>query len=132
VNERFVGTAAAFLSPLVVNSRCFSWLLVAPKQWCREGREHADAMWAAHLVLRTLSRLPNSPWRTTCLYRCVSECLVHRYYGEVAVVRLGVRAARPPVRGIVAHAWVGRALEHVEAESECADVGFAVLEALGP
>lgn len=82
----------------------------------------ADAAFAARAargMLRRLARLPLSPWRNTCLYRSIAECLVLRYYGVPAAVRLGVRNEAPPHGAIVAHAWVVYpgstvAVEHVE------------------
>lgn len=70
-------------------------------------------------ILRRLARLPLSPWRSTCLYRSVAECLVLRHYGVPAAIRLGVRNESPPHGPIVAHAWVvypgsGGADEYVE------------------
>jgi hypothetical protein len=58
-------------------------------------------------VLRLLARIPGGPWRTTCLYRSVAECLALHRLGLPAVIRLGVRADdRGPERDIMAHAWV--------------------------
>ena len=88
------------------------------------GATHAgragQAVRAAHLTLRWLSRAAFPVWRNTCLYRAVAECLVLRHYGiparlELGVARLGLRGWRlgagddeAPKR-ITAHAWVVRA-----------------------
>ena len=45
----------------------------------------------ARALLRRLAWLPRSPWRNTCLYRSVAECLILRHYGVPAAIRLGVR-----------------------------------------
>lgn len=62
---------------------------------------------AARGAVKALSLIPGSPWRYTCLYRSVAECLALRRYGVPAVVRIGVRAADGPgQQPILAHAWV--------------------------
>lgn len=61
---------------------------------------------AARAATHRLSRLPRSPWRNTCLYKSIAECLVLRHYGIPAQIRIGVRNEAPPDGPIVAHAWV--------------------------
>ncbi len=62
---------------------------------------------AARATLRLLARLPRSPWRNTCLYRSVAECLALRRYGVPARLRIGVAAGAPgTVVDVAAHAWV--------------------------
>ena len=61
---------------------------------------------AAMLLLKALARLPGSPWRNTCLYRSVAECLVLRRYGVPAMLRIGVKNGDGDIE---AHAWVVRA-----------------------
>lgn len=64
------------------------------------------ALRATRAAVRRLAGLPLSPWRNTCLYRSIAECLVLRHYGVPAQVRIGVRNEAPPYGPIVAHAWV--------------------------
>lgn len=67
---------------------------------------------AVGVALRTvavLGRIPGLPWRATCLYRSIAECLVLRRFGVAAYIRIGVRNEDPPHGAIVAHAWVVRA-----------------------
>ena len=61
---------------------------------------------AALILLKVLGRIPGSPWRNTCLYRSVAECLVLRRYGVSAIVKIGVRTGDEA--DIEAHAWVIR------------------------
>jgi|GEM_PF-1129738 len=61
---------------------------------------------AARAAISHLARVPFSPWRNTCLYRSIAECLVMRHYGVPAQIRIGVRNEAPPHGPIVAHAWV--------------------------
>lgn len=62
---------------------------------------------AARGAVKALAAVPGSPWKNTCLYRSVAECLALRRYGVPAVVRIGVRAGdRPGDTPILAHAWV--------------------------
>jgi hypothetical protein len=63
---------------------------------------------ASYAGVRVLSAVPGLPWRNTCLYRSVAECLALRRYGVPAVVRIGVRAGQGTETPIVAHAWVVR------------------------
>lgn len=71
-----------------------------------ERRVPRGATGAAMLLLRGLARLPGSPWRNTCLYRSVAECLVLRRYGVPATLRIGVKNGDGDIE---AHAWVVRA-----------------------
>jgi hypothetical protein len=57
-------------------------------------------------ALALLARLPRSPWRNTCLFRSVAECLVLRRYGVAAHVQIGVRHDPGSADGVAAHAWV--------------------------
>jgi len=63
------------------------------------------AVGVAMVLLKALARLPGSPWRNTCLYRSVAECLVLRRYGVPAVLQIGVRSGDDDIE---AHAWVLR------------------------
>lgn len=71
-----------------------------------ERRVPRGATGAAMLLLKALARLPGSPWRNTCLYRSVAECLVLRRYGVPAMLRIGVKNGDGDIE---AHAWVVRA-----------------------
>ena len=71
-----------------------------------ERRVSRGATGAAMLLLKVLARLPGSPWRNTCLYRSVAECLVLRRYGVPAMLRIGVKHGEGDIE---AHAWVVRA-----------------------
>jgi hypothetical protein len=69
------------------------------------------AIHAARVALRVLSRLPGLPWRNTCLYRSVAECLVLRAHAMPFRLLLGVTRDAAVSDSIVAHAWVGGANE---------------------
>ena len=71
-----------------------------------ERRVPRGATGAAMLLLKALARLPGSPWRNTCLYRSVAECLVLRRYGVPALLKIGVKNGAGDIE---AHAWVVRA-----------------------
>lgn len=78
---------------------------------------------AAERAVRWLSHVPFGPWRATCLYRSVAGCLLLRWSGVDAVLRLGVggtergsaaAAARLGVRPTtLAHAWIESAAGEV-------------------
>ena len=61
---------------------------------------------AADRVVRVLSWLPLSPWRSTCLYRSVAVCLALRRSGVAARLRLGASSAERVDGPPRAHAWV--------------------------
>ena len=102
------GTWAALRAPFWLRAHRLRHLLEPAGVEAAPGRDPHPALRITHGVLRLLSAAPRSPWRNTCLYRSVAECLVLRGYGLDARVCIGVRNAPGPlVRGeIVAHAWV--------------------------
>jgi hypothetical protein len=63
---------------------------------------HLHATRTSLRLLRVLSWLPRSPWRTTCFYRSVAVCRVMRRTGVDAVLRIGAL----PGTEVKAHAWV--------------------------
>jgi hypothetical protein len=79
------------------------------------------AIRGAHYALRLLARARFLPWRNTCLYRSVAECLVLRHYGIPCRLRIGVQNSQPPGGPIAAHAWV------VRADREAAPASLATL-----
>jgi hypothetical protein len=87
------GVWAALRAPLWLRGRRWTELLAPPAGAAADGASYAGAARAARGAIRVLSVVPGSPWRNTCLYRSVAECLVLRGYGVPAVVRIGVRAA---------------------------------------
>ena len=97
------GVWAALRVPLWLHGRRWSSLMHP----LVEDGAGADprAIRAALLTLRVLARVPGSPWRNTCLYRSIAECLVLREHGVDARLRIGVGAE---AGGVVAHAWVVR------------------------
>lgn len=61
---------------------------------------------ASRLALRVLARLPLGPWRNTCLYRSVAECLVLRAHAMPFRLLVGVKRDGGGDDSIIAHAWV--------------------------
>ena len=53
--------------------------------------------------MRAFSRIPLGPWQATCLYRSVAVCLLLRWSGIDALLRLGAAQGETNPR---AHAWV--------------------------
>lgn len=76
---------------------------------------------AARHTLRLLARLPLSPWRNTCLYRSIAECMILRRAGRSAVLELGVRREGEGPEDIAAHAWVELLSTQGEASPEGAE-----------
>jgi hypothetical protein len=102
------GVASALRVPLRLRGASLRPLLTAPPTPLEAGPEPVLALRAARLALRLLALVPASPWRNTCLYRSVAECLVLRAHGTPAVLRIGVRSLHPPDGPVEAHAWVER------------------------
>lgn len=98
------GVGAALRAPLWIRDGRWRGLL-APSSDAPTGRDPAPAVRAARLTLRILGRMPGTPWRNTCLFRAVAECLVLRAYGADARLRIGVGTEGAEV---IAHAWVVR------------------------
>ena len=101
-----VGFGATLRTPLWIEGPRLAELLRAPASSRPGAAAPPKSVGAAWYLLSLLARLPRSPWRNTCLYRSVSECLVLRRFGVPAVVRVGVRSEEGD---IAAHAWVVRA-----------------------
>jgi hypothetical protein len=100
------GVWAALRVPLWLRGRRWTELLSPPASTAAAAPPRGTAR-AARGAVRVLAAVPGSPWRNTCLYRSVAECLALRRYGVPAVVRIGVRAADGPGKQpILAHAWV--------------------------
>jgi hypothetical protein len=101
------GVWAALRVPLWLRGRRWTELLSPPAGAAPHPLPPRGAARAARGALKVLAAVPGSPWRNTCLYRSVAECLALRRYGVPAVVRIGVRAGdRPGEAPILAHAWV--------------------------
>jgi len=104
-----MGAVAALQSPLWLGRGKLLRLIGKPDQIPATHAERAgQAVRAAHVTLRWLSRAAFPVWRNTCLYRAVAECLVLRRYGIPCRLELGV-GTRDVLGGITAHAWVVRA-----------------------
>jgi hypothetical protein len=100
------GIWAALRVPLWLRGRRWTELLAAPPG-TPPAPPPPNVGRAARGAVRLLAAVPGSPWRNTCLYRSVAECLALRTYGVPAVVRIGVRAgAGAGETPIIAHAWV--------------------------
>ena len=102
------GAWAALRTPLWLRGRRWTTLLAPPAHSAPGAVAARGAVRAARAGVRALAAVPGSPWRNTCLYRSVAECLALRRYGIPAVVRIGVRAGEGSETPIVAHAWVVR------------------------
>ena len=100
------GAWAALRTPLWLRGDRWRELLVPPPAAAGGVGAPRGTARAARGGVRALAAIPGSPWRNTCLYRSVAECLALRRYGVPAVVRIGVRSGEEGAAPIVAHAWV--------------------------
>jgi len=108
LRELAIGVSAAMRAPLWLTGSRFQRLVrgVAGSSQIPPGIESATR--ASVRTLRVLARIPLLPWRNTCLYRSVAECLVLRSNGIGCRLQLGVSRDVPTGHGIAAHAWVER------------------------
>jgi hypothetical protein len=104
VRSVLVGIAVAFVTPFWVRSGRLERLLGRGDETAAPTHTVGAAIEASHTALRHLARL-RGPWRNTCLYRSVAECLVLRHAGVSARVVLGVRRG-DGAGNVLAHAWV--------------------------
>lgn len=102
------GAWSALRTPLWLRGDRWKELLVPPAAAPAGPHPPRGVLRAAHTTVKVLAAVPGSPWRDTCLYRSVADCLALRHYGVPAVVRIGVRQGRGDETPIVAHAWVVR------------------------
>ena len=100
------GARAALAAPRWIEGPRLRELLRPPSRVAPERRVPRGATGSAMRLIGLLARVPGSPWRNTCLYRGVAECLVLRRYGVPAVLRIGVKSGEGDIE---AHAWVVRA-----------------------
>jgi hypothetical protein len=121
------GLAAALLCPLYVGGQRLSTLMACASA-AASASDPQPAVRVAHGALRRLARLPFSPWRSTCLYRSIAECLVLRWLGVPGCVRIGVRNDGSPDARVLAHAWVERSPSQAAAEG----VDYTVLRRSAP
>lgn len=101
----FSGVWAGLRVPLWLHGRRWTELLREPPAAEPGARPPRGAVRAALVTVKVLGSIPGLPWKRTCLYRSVAECLVLRRYGVPAVVRIGVKSG-PGSGQILAHAWV--------------------------
>ena len=100
------GARAALAAPRWIEGPRLRELLRPPSHALPERRVPRGATGSAMRLIGLLARVPGLPWRNTCLFRSVAECLVLRRYGVPAVLRIGVKNGAGDIE---AHAWVVRA-----------------------
>ncbi|HEX8693177.1 MAG TPA: lasso peptide biosynthesis B2 protein [Longimicrobium sp.] len=102
-----VGAWAALRVPFWLRGRRLQALLRPSAPARADAAVPRGALGGAMRTVALLARVPGSPWRNTCLYRSVAECLVLRRYGVPAQLRIGVKSEGEGGE-IAAHAWVAR------------------------
>jgi hypothetical protein len=103
-----MGIGAALRSPLWITGSGLQALRQATPDRTPAPLHPERAIRVSARVLRVLARVPFLPWRNTCLYRSVAECLVLRACGIGCRLELGVSREEAAGSAIVAHAWVER------------------------
>lgn len=94
--------AAALVAPAWLRSDRWRELMKSQPRATQRAAEPRGLMIADGAV-RALSRVPFGPWRATCLHRSVAICLLLRWSGVDALLRLGARRSDAATQ---AHAWV--------------------------
>ena len=102
------GSAAAIRTPRWIHGTRLQALMSGGEERPQPIQDPELAVAVSRFTLRLLSRLPFLPWRNTCLYRSVAECLTLRRYGVACRVQLGVELDTAAPETINAHAWVER------------------------
>jgi hypothetical protein len=101
---------AAFVTPAWLGTGRWRQLLSADPRTSAQCSPAPNAVAAADRAMRVFSRIPLGPWQATCLYRSVAVCLLLRWSGIDALLRLGAAQGQAGPR---AHAWVENASGHV-------------------
>jgi hypothetical protein len=99
------GVWGAVRVPAYLRGRRWTELLEPPAAAAARRPPRGTAR-ASRIAVRVLAAIPGLPWRNTCLYRSIAECLALRSAGVPAVVRIGVRPGREGEASVAAHAWV--------------------------
>jgi len=101
-----IGIGAALRTPLWLHDGRYRGLVDGIEQRQPSPVAPDLGLRVARATLRVLGRMPLLPWRNTCLYRSVAECLVLSRVGIACRLRLGVQRTAEPSASVVAHAWV--------------------------
>ena len=109
LRQAVVGIGAALHTPFWLGDNRLRTLIDVPEPTGGQIEEPRTAVRFALGTIRVLGRMPLLPWRNTCLYRSVAECLVWRRFGVPCRLRIGVRRDAPAPDVIESHAWVERA-----------------------
>lgn len=117
--------AAAVRAPISLRAGALNELLGTPRPTPNARPDPGAALRVPFRTLRVLARLRLPPWRDTCLYRSVAECLVLRRYGIPCQLRIGVAPRAVGTQSIRAHAWVER---FDREEGRAAPAGMAALQ----
>jgi hypothetical protein len=106
LHQTAVGIGAAVRTPAWLRDERLRRLVDGVEQSIPPQLVPHHALRAARVTLRALGRAPLLPWRNTCLFRSIAECLVLRRFGIACRLRVGVRHAGDVSTAIEAHAWV--------------------------
>ncbi len=123
-----IGMWAAFVAPRWLEGGRFQSLLNFEAEAVTK-LQTDHAVRTSQRTLSLLARLPKSPWRNTCLFRSIAECIILRRAGISARICLGVR--KDNTNAVNAHAWVETSVgSHLET-SENAEASYVVLQRQG-
>ena len=103
-----IGICAAVRTPFWLRGSRLKRLIDGQVPSVQHVEDPAAATKLAFLSLRVLGRVPLLPYRNTCLYRSIAECLVLSRLGIPCRLRIGVQPECSGHDVLEAHAWVER------------------------
>jgi hypothetical protein len=108
LRQAAIGISAAIVTPLWLRDSRLHKLLDGRDATAAPVQDPTTAVRSAFATLRVLGRVPLLPYRNTCLYRSIAECLALPRVGISCRLRIGVQRDGPACNAIEAHAWVER------------------------
>jgi hypothetical protein len=108
VRQAGIGISAALQAPSWLRDSRLRELIDGRASTAKRVDDPGTAIRFAFATLRVLGRVPLLPYRNSCLYRSVAECLVLPRFGIHCRLRIGVRRHGSAHEGLEAHAWVER------------------------
>lgn len=108
LRQAVIGVSAAMSTPFWLRDRRLKDLIDGQAPAAVRADDPTAAIRFAYGALRILGRTPLLPYRNTCLYRSIAECLTLTRLGIPCRLRIGVQRDGPACDAIEAHAWVER------------------------
>ena len=108
LHQAAIGIRVAMWTPFWLRDKRLRELIDGRVPSKTRAHDPAVAVRFAHRTLRVLGCAPLLPYRNTCLYRSIAECLALTRLGIPCRLRIGVHRDGATCDAIEAHAWVER------------------------